>query len=334
MEVATVTFLPDLPIAVIAGVGLALLGLCAWQLIVAPRQRIAWIRRTLMVLLVAVMVARPGIPGGEVPTGSVNVNVFIMVDTTQSVAAEDWGDGEQRLTGMRDDVIAITNQFAGANIAVITFDASASLRVPLTDDGSAVIEMMRALRPELSTYSRGSSISIANQELLEALQAGREKDASTPQIVFYLGDGEQTASSEPESFEESASLISAGFVFGYGTEAGGRMIETTISGNGGYIQDPATGTDALSKIDVGALETIADQLGISFLQRSANVDVEDTLSAMASGTATANLDSFEEARLDLYWVFAAPLFLLIVWELAAVLRSLRSVRGVGGGRDD
>ena len=195
------TFLPDLPIPVLALVGLALVGLCVWRLVAERGRRIHWIRRALMAIVVIAMVARPGVPGGEVPTGSVNVNVFLVIDTSQSIAAEDWGQGEPRIQGIRDDVRDVAYAFAGSNISVITFDSEPELRVPLTDDGSAVIELVNALRPEIGFFSQGSSISAARDMLQqEPLEVLSEEDFVAEREASVVRQSEIEAA-DTESFE-------------------------------------------------------------------------------------------------------------------------------------
>lgn len=38
---------------------------------------------------------------------------MLVVDTTASIVAEDWGDGEPRLDGIRDDVRALVEEYPG-----------------------------------------------------------------------------------------------------------------------------------------------------------------------------------------------------------------------------
>jgi Ca-activated chloride channel family protein len=325
-----VTFLPDIPIGLLVVVGVARVGLCAWRLVAERGRRIHWVRRTLMALLVVAMVARPGVPGGEVPTGSINVNVFLVIDTSQSIAAEDWGDGEARIQGIRDDVRDVAFAFAGSNISVITFDSEPQLRVPLTDDGSAVIELVNALRPEIGFFSQGSSISAARDLLQQEVERADVSHPGAPTLVFYMGDGEQTAEAPPESFDTVAPLIDSGFVLGYGTEEGGRMQESTFdqAAEPTYVQDPAGG-DAISRIDEGALEEVAGQMGVSYLHRTADVDLAPSLDAMTSQQGEVDLSQYEEARLDLYWVLAVPLFLLLAWELFVFASAVRLRSGPG-----
>lgn len=321
------TFVPDIPILLLAPLAVALVGLCVWRLIVEPGKRIGWIRRTLMAVLVVAMVARPGVPGGEVPTGSVNVNVFIVMDTSQSMAAEDWDGDEPRITGIRQDVRDIAYAFAGANMSVITFDSEPELRAPLTDDGSAIIELVNALRPEIGHLSSGSSISIARDLLQQEIERAQQEDPGAPTVVFYMGDGEQTAADAPQSFDNVAGLVDTGFVLGYGTEEGGTMLESTFDGSEPtYVEDPTTGEDAVSHIDEEALQTIADQMGVSYQHRDAATELAPSLSAMTSQQGDVDLTEYQEARLDLYWVLAVPLFALLAWELWTFTSALAGLR--------
>ena len=321
------TFHPTLPIVVIV-VGVLALGLCGWQLAVARGRRLAWIRRTLLVLLAVAMAFRPALPGGEVPTASVQARVFVMVDTSQSVAAEDWGT-EPRLVGIQEDVVEIARSFAGADISVISFDSQANLRVPLTDDGSAVIEMVRALKPEIAQQSRGTSVAVAHDLLRAELERSEADDPSSPAIVFYLGDGEHTAEDEPQSFDDIAGLVDRGLVLGYGTEQGGRMRISSFdpAQQEEYLQDPAGG-DALSRIDEDRLRGIADQLGITYLHRAPGLPIEDALGPMAALEGEANLDQTEEARLEVAWILGIPIALLLAAEAFSLARSLRTTRGI------
>ncbi|MFJ6114712.1 VWA domain-containing protein [Agrococcus sediminis] len=321
-----ITFHPTLPVLV-AVVGVALLALCAWQLVAARGRRMAWLRRTLLVALAVAMAFRPALPGGEVPTASIQARVFVMVDTSQSVAAEDWGS-EPRLVGMQEDVVEIARSFAGADISVISFDSTASLRVPLTDDGSAVIEMVRALRPEIAQQSRGTSVAAAHDLLLAELERSAAEEPDSPAIVFYLGDGEHTAEEPPQSFDDVAGLVDRGFVLGYGTEEGGRMrVSSFDPTDEAYLQDPAGG-DAISRIDEQQLQSIADELGISYLHRQPGLPLDDALGPMAVLDGEADLDRTEEARLEVAWVLAGPIALLLAWEGLSLARSLRSTRGI------
>ena len=70
-------------------------------------------------------------------------------------------------------------------------------------------------------WSRGSSVTIARDQLRTALERGRDTHPERARLVFYFGDGEQTAAQDPRPFDIASQLINGGAVLGYGTAAGG-----------------------------------------------------------------------------------------------------------------
>lgn len=317
------TLLPDITMPVLILGVLGLLAFCVWRALAARTQAVAWIRRSVMVLLAAGMLSHPGVPGGLVPTGSVSANVFVVIDTSQSMAAEDFG-GQTRLDGVRADVRDVTYAFAGADISVITFNSQASLNVPLTSDGTAVIEMTRAMRPEIAETSRGSSISAARDLLVTEVERLRASSPGDPIVVIYMGDGEQTSADAVESFSDLRGSIAGGFVLGYGTSSGATMPRSTYTGlSDEYVIDPATGQPAISVIDESNLRTIAQETGLTYLHRDPSSPLKPALAGLSSGDAEISMERMRESRLDLYWAFAYPLAALLAWEAFHIARQIR-----------
>ena len=295
-------------------------------------------RRILIALALLIVGLRPGIPDlAERVIVASDVDVFIAMDTTGSIAAEDYNGTDTRLDGIRGDVDEIITAFPGARITLVTFDSVAIIRVPLTRDSGTLASAMDVVQTEVTTYSNGSTISEPRQLLEDTLAAAKEAYPDHKRILIYLGDGEQTASGEPESFETVTEYIQGGAVLGYGTEAGGQMLE-----NKGayytdpyyyddeyyeeqnepkpppeYIIDPRTDKPALSVIDEGNLETIAEQLGVTYEHRTTPgpIPALDGLNE----TDGVNLETTSERRVqELYWIFALAAFVLLLWEAGVV----------------
>ena len=283
-------------------------------LVRSPGNRGRWALRVGIVLTCVVLMLRPGIPGGTTTTLATETDIVLVVDTTASIVAEDWGDGEPRLNGVRSDIAALVAEYPGARFALLTFDASAQVRMPLTTDTTALISSLEVMRPEVTGQSQGSSIGIAADLVETTLRSAADLAPERTRMVFYFGDGEQTASSSPESFEASAELISGGGVFGYGTADGGPMQTTSgsVDGSaGGYIQ--YEGAPALSVIDEAALQTIADELGVELQVRSA-----DTSPAFPPVPTTTQIDSGSTGQItDLSWIVAIVLGTLLAIQIAA-----------------
>ncbi|WP_334152804.1 vWA domain-containing protein [Microbacterium sp.] len=293
--------------------------------------RTVWSLRLVMVLACLVMLLRPGIPGGATQTLATDTDILLVVDTTSSIVAEDWADGQPRLDGVRDDVAALITEYPGARFALVTFDAAAQLRMPLTTDTTALVGSLGVLRPEVTSRSRGSSIGIAAPLVAETLKAAAESSPDRSRMVFYFGDGEQTATSTPEPFSASAKYTDAGAVFGYGTAEGGPM-RITSGGLGtddsGYIE--YQGTDARSTIDEANLEAVAEQLGVEYQHRTA--DTPPTLPE-APSTTTSYAESGEVGNVtELYWIAALLIVALLGFELTRATMLIARLRGLRAPR--
>jgi Ca-activated chloride channel family protein len=329
------SFLPVAPLPlllVLAALGLALVW---WP--AGPRERseplVARGRRTAMVALLLVAALRPAIPGNDVRVDASAVDVYLVVDTTSSVMARDYGDARPRLEGVRADIKALTTQLAGARFSLVTFDIDTTVRLPLTSDGAAVSAAADTLRPETSVWSRGSSVTLARDQLRTALERGRDTHPERARLVFYFGDGEQTTAQDPRPFEIAGQLVNGGTVLGYGTAAGGRMAITAAFETGDIV-DPSTGKPAVSVIDEEQLGAVANQLGVPYLHRT----VDDGGLAIVEAVRLKELaplratDSGEivGGRAELGWVALLLLAVLAAWEigslLAAASRSRRPLR--------
>jgi len=325
-----VSFLPVLHPLLILAICVPLLAVAVWSVLKAtdPGARSQWILRVVLVLACTALAFRPGIPDGAAKSVATNVDVVIALDNTTSMLAEDWDDGSARIEGVRADVRALIETYPGARFALIAFDNSAQLRLPLTADTSALMASIEVMTPPPTDRASGSSIGIAAPVLEETLRNAQESNAGRARMVFYLGDGEQTADGEPESFAGSADLIDGGAVLGYGTSEGGRMprIEPGVDGPAGeYIEDPATGEPAVSVIDEEALGTIADQLGVGYEHRVAGE--EPSLPEAPAETTVVADQATPGARTELSWMIGIVVAaLLLIEALVASTRIGRTLR--------
>ncbi|MET1053263.1 MAG: VWA domain-containing protein [Mycetocola sp.] len=335
------TFSPILPV----GMLVVLLGSLAIFAIVqfarAPRRAGAWhwLVRLGMVILLFGLALRPGLPTNlRPPAASGDVDVYFVVDTTSSMAAEDFGPaGDPRLVGVRADLAAIATELTGARFSLITFDAATVQRLPLTTDTSAVVSGAEALNQEVTAYSGGSSISEPVTFVEDRLARDAEAYPERSRILFYLGDGEQTVAEEPGSFDTLEPFVDGGAVLGYGTEEGGRMRQFS-----GY-DDPDTELpfitwfsdsgeqEAVSRIDERALDGIAGQLGVAYVHRDAGDPIDEAIDGITVGNITAQRSPVVDTP-EFYWIFALALGLLALTEVAGLAVALRDLRRLDGGR--
>lgn len=336
MEGSPVIFEPIVPVAVAVLMLVLVLAFIITTTVVSKLRLLSAIRRALIAVALFCVAIGPSTFGPAVRTVLNSSNdIFIVLDTTGSISAEDYNGDSTRLEGMRGDVARIVEHFAGARFTLISFDIVPLVRLPLTRDVNAITSAMEVVQPEMTLYSHGTTVSAARELLANSLEAAEDQYPEHRRIVFYLGDGEQTAATSPESFDDSAQYTNAGMVLGYGTEEGGRMLSNAglyadDSDEKEYILDRSTYPyeEALSTIDEDNLRDIADELGISYVHRTEPGPIPgiDAIEDTADESQTTL-----EARtvVPLYWVFALAAFALLLWEGAVVAISLVNARAIG-----
>jgi len=342
-----VIFQPVLNVFLLMVLFAPVIGIAVWMLV--RGHRVMWTLRLVMLLACFAMLLRPGIPGGTTQTLATDTDIVIVLDTTASIVAEDWNGDQPRLDGARADVQAIVDEYPGARFALITFDAAAEQRLPLTTDTTALMSSLEILHPEVTAQSRGSSIGIASTMLEETLSTAADTAPDRARMVFYLGDGEQTVTAEPESFADSAEFVDGGGVLGYGTSDGGPMQITSGAvtgsgdegtgdeGSGEYIE--YQGERAMSVLDDSNLQDIADQLGVAFQLRSSDTAIElpeapATTTNHSDSAAGSDADGSVGNVIELYWVFALLIVLLLGVELARATMLIAQLRGLAVRRGD
>ena len=107
-----------------------------------PGARASWWRRACLALVTALVLAGPSAAVTESSPVS-NVEIYLVVDRTGSMAAEDWAGGPDagggiRLDGVRSDLTAIRDAWPQARFCILALDGAAARELPLTSDLGAV----------------------------------------------------------------------------------------------------------------------------------------------------------------------------------------------------
>jgi len=286
-------------------------------------------RMLAMAALAVVIAADPAVAGGQVAGVRSDANVMFVVDTTGSMAAEDYDGRRPRLEGVRADIGALTRAFAGAHFSLVTFDSKSRMVVPWTTDVAALDSAVSLLRQERTMYAVGSHLGLPMATMARSLPRPlpSNDDAEHYDVVFYFSDGEQTADQDTTSFRTMRSSVSAGAVFGYGTPEGGRMLLYTgrTSSLEQYIVDDETGVEAVSYIDETSLAAIAGDLEVGYLHRTAPGGLDELAADIADGARRERGDARDGAR-HLYWLAALGLVALSLWQAAATWLELVDTR--------
>lgn len=331
---SALTLQPLMPLWALIPLFLALLAICVVLLVRRPRQRAAWLRRTLMVVLLLAVALRPVTPMDGEQTERMNANVFFVVDRTGSMNAEDYDGQSPRIEGVQADMRRIMDMTEGARYSVIAFDSTATAQLPLTTDVGAAQAWVDTVTTEPTAYSKGSNVDRPLATLVQELSDTRSEDPDSSTLVYFLSDGENTDEQESESFSAAAPMIDGGAVLGYGTAEGGRMKVSGGADDGEYITD-SSGQPGVSSIDEEQLKTIAGQMGVPYLHRTdPEAEIEGTMDGITLRPVPIEQGRRQASFDDWYWIAAIPLAGLMIWELGALTYRLprRLERDeIGGG---
>lgn len=357
------TFDPLLPWPVIAGAAV----LIAVVLVVRLRRRpgAGAIVRSAGIAVAALLVAAdPATTSGQSDARRTAADVLFVVDTTASMAAEDYGpDGlgrtqRPRLDGVRADIAELASHFPGAHFSLVRFDTQARIDLPWTTDAAALETAVAVLRQERAAYSRGSQLELALAAVGEQVPRPTDAGEEGYSIVFYFSDGERTGNATssgptlsqqagqmlgpdtidivddgtgPNTFSDLAALVDDGAVFGYGTAEGATMREfvgrerRSSVGEDPYIVDPATGQHAVSRADEGELRRIASDIGVPYEHRQSPGGLGDLADEIRDAAASAS-DGGRDAHDRLYWIPALALVALVLWQAAVSAGETASAR--------
>jgi Ca-activated chloride channel family protein len=271
------------------------------------------------VLVCAGIIAlQPSIGHGEQSDTPAGLDVLFVIDRTTSMGAQDFDGDRPRIEGVAHDVEELVTKLGAARYSVILSDNVARQALPWTTDGSAVISLAQTMGWREEAYGTGSDISAAvdlSDQVLDTAAAARP-DAR--RLVVYMGDGEQTSTDEPGSFDVLRDAVTDAVVLGYGTSEGGKMrqrpdVDDLVMRNG---------KPQLSFIDEKNLRRIADELGGAYEHRTA----PGPIAAPVPQPAPATVVGEAPTTTSLSWIAALAAAAVLCWGLFDALRTWRRAR--------
>ena len=315
----------------------------AFSSLADPGARASWWRRACLALVMVLVLAGPAAAVAE-STPVSNVEIYLVVDRTGSMAAEDWAGGPDagggtRLDGVKSDLTAIRDAWPQARFCILALDSSAARELPLTSDLAAVTSWIGSLQQEITQRSQGSSLDRMLPLLVKVLTRAKEKNPEDARLVYILSDGEATddgqgaaeSSAAGATWAKAGQLTDGGAVLGYGTTSGGMMRSfdgSSTPGSGKYILDPGSGKPAVSVPDTQALASAAKALGVPYFQRTGGSDdapASDFTSQDVNAVLTDGREKKNRIRY-LTWPLGVAASALAIWELMALIRAERALR--------
>lgn len=270
-------------------------------------RRKQWRHLGIAVLLLVIAI-RPTVGNVLTTTYTAGADVVLMIDRTTSMGALDYDGDNPRMDGVRADVNSLVTSMAGSRFAVVVFDNNARVALPFTTDASAVISLVDAMDWRNPTYGNGTDITIGLDEAQTLLARSQETHPELDRYLFYFGDGEQTISTAPQSFEPLSGYLTESGVFGYGTQTGAQMLVSRAST--AVVADDSN-IPQISQIDEQNLTTMAQQLGGSYQHRTQPTSLE----VQVDNPTLIPVAHRDPRGFEIYWIAGLLAAGLLTWEL-------------------
>lgn len=285
-----------------------------------------------IVVFIFVINLRFMIPNGETISMSSDVGILFVVDTSTSMKALDYNGNKERIEGIKNDCCYIIDELAGCKFSLITFGNSARRVIPFTPDSDIAQAEIKSIQLESDTYAKGTSLNIVKNCLEQTLKSGsNSKNKVTEVVVFFISDGEITKEGENlNSFANLKQYVSNGAVLGYGTQEGGKMVNSLYEDKPDseyyykyYYDQSHNRVTALSKIDEGNLKKIGGDLGIDYIKMDRKENINSKLKSIKEQVEKANkTEKKVKAYQDIYYYFSIPLAILLIINFIIQKRSI------------
>lgn len=291
--------------------------LCVGMAFLKRRKRSAYIRQIAAIILIFLINLRIMVPSSNVETSVRKLDTYVLfvVDDTISMLAQDYAGDTERLTAVKKDCEHIVDEMDGAKFAVITFNNSANLISPYSDDSNFAKSVLDSIYPLDSLYARGSSMNVCIDVMTDTLKRAKGKNDGNV-VVFFISDGEITNDDRLKSFDGAKKYIDGGAVLGYGTKEGGNMyVKSYYDDRKELLEDTSDYPykPAVSKIDEDNLKKIADDLGVDYINMN-DGSALDKIVEKSRGTAESTDKGKTIGYVDIYYLFAALFAGLVVYE--------------------
>lgn len=261
---------------------------------------------TLAIGFIILGIANPQIGAKLEEVKQVGIDVFILLDVSKSMKAEDISPN--RLEKAKYDISRLINKLRGDRVGLVIFAGEAYVQFPLTTDYSAANLFLSAVDVN-SVPQQGTNIGAA----LKIAHKSFKQDAETQKAIVIITDGEDHEGEVESTISEIESDDIRIYTIGLGTPSGVPIPITNRGTQVGFIKDKNDQV-VLSKLDEATLINIAKLGNGKYYRGTTNDDVLNEIYNELAKLETAEFGTKKITEYeDRFYYFLAPaLFLLLI----------------------
>mgnify|MGYP001791839593 FL=1 len=272
--------------------------------------------RTLLLATIIIALLGPSFGESKREVQSVGKDIFLLVDLSQSMNANDIQP--TRLEKVKFELKNIVEAFSSDRIGVIIFSSEAFMQSPLTYDQNAVNIFIETLNTTL-VPNAGTDFAPPLRMALEKLNSDESPvTQQKSKVIVMISDGEDFGDDTDQVAEEIESSGIKLFSLGIGTASGSRLRTRT-----GFKKD-RQGNDVVTKLENTSLRKLASNTGGKYFEINAtNNDVSRLINTINRIEGEIRDSRQVDVSANRYYYFLAfGLFLMMI----EVLTSIKAIR--------
>ncbi|MBL6449181.1 VWA domain-containing protein [Fulvivirga sp. 29W222] len=247
---------------------------------------------------------------------SVGKDIFILVDLSQSMNANDIQP--TRLEKVKFELKNIVEAFSSDRIGIIIFSSEAFMQAPLTFDQNALNLFIETLNTTL-VPNTGTDFTPPIRLALEKLNS--EDSPITQQkskAIILISDGEDFGEETEEVAREIEDQGIKLFTLGVGTERGSK-----IRTSGVYKKDRG-GKDVITKLDSKTLRKLASETNGKYFEiNETNNDVSRLINTINNIEGELRDSRQVDVSANRYYYFLGIALLLLVLDLLTSVKTIK-----------
>lgn len=271
--------------------------------------------RTSYFVLFLVALAGPSIGTSTKEIVEEGKDIFIAVDLSQSMNAQDIGPS--RLQRVKFELKNLTKNFPSDRIGLIIFSSEAFMQCPLTFDQSVLQLYIDGLNTGL-VPNFGTDLNGPLAMALDRFEKDESQELKSKSIIL-ISDGENFGDDLNGISSQLNDLGIRVFSLGIGTESG-----STIPRGNGLVIDPGTGQPAKTILDRAPLRQIASETNGQYFEISDEVqEVGNLISALERVEGGVTGSRTVEASANKFFYFLLAAFGLSLLDMILPIKTIK-----------
>jgi Ca-activated chloride channel homolog len=256
--------------------------------------------------LILFSLARPQWGQEEQLVDQEGLQVIVALDVSKSMLAKDIKPS--RLDRAKLEISDLMGRLNGDEIGLVLFSGASFIQVPLTTDYGTALNYLDSAGPKV--ISRPGTV--IGDAILTALQ-GFDENLRSQKVLIVMTDGEDHESDPISAAQEAAGQGVLIYTIGFGTVQGESIPELNDRNEVVGYKEDQNGLVVISKLDEGALKSIAEIGGGGYFHAAPDGAELDELLTEIGNLQRASLESrLETRRIERYQITLALGFVALL----------------------